>query len=187
VSDAAPSGALIDRFLPRYDLASRHRILVRAPLEHVYAAARQVDLTGSTATRWLFRLRGLPVPESLRLEGLLRLGFVLLDEDPGHELVLGVVGRFWVITGGLQRVEPEEFTRFDQPGYAKAAWNFRVEEGRDRSSLLSTETRVLALDGHSRRRFGWYWIVVGPFSGLIRREALRLAKRRAEERAAVPR
>lgn len=186
MSNAATSGALIDRFLPRYDVASRHRILVRAPLEHVYAAARQVDLNGSTVTRWLFRLRGLPVPESLRLEGLLRLGFVLLGEDPGHELVLGVVGRFWAITGGLQRVEPEEFTGFDRPGYAKAAWNFRVEEGRDETSLLSTETRVLALDERSRRRFGWYWTVVGPFGGLIRKETLRLAKRRAEERAAVP-
>lgn len=187
MSNAAMSGSLINRFLPRYDVASRHRILVRAPIERVYAAARQVDLNGSTVTRWLFRLRGLPVPESLRLDGLLRLGFVLLGEDAGHELVLGVVGRFWAISGGLQRLEPEEFIGFDRPGYAKAAWNFRVEEGRDETSVLSTETRVLCLGDRSRRRFRRYWMVVGPFSGLIRKEALRLAKRRAEERTGVPR
>ena len=184
---AAPRSALlIDEFLPRFDVASRHEIVVSAPVEQVYAVARQVDLSGSATIRWLFRLRGLPVPEALRLDGLLRAGFVLLGEDPGRELVLGVVGRFWSITGGLQRVHSGGFRGFDRPGTAKAVWNFRVDPQSGGSSLLSTETRVLCLDDRSRRRFRWYWSLVGPFSGLIRREALRLAKRRAEKGASIP-
>jgi hypothetical protein len=39
--------------------------------------------------------------------------------------------------------------------------------------VLSTETRVQAVDDRSRRMFGRYWLVVGPFSGLIRRRWLR--------------
>jgi hypothetical protein len=45
--------------------------------------------------------------------------------------------------------------------------------GADGHSRLSTETRVLALDGKSRLAFRIYWLVVGPFSALIRRRWLR--------------
>ena len=45
---------------------------------------------------------------------------------------------------------------------------------------LETETRVFLTDAAARRRFGAYWLVVRPFSGLTRRLWLRAAKRRAE-------
>ncbi|MEP7335602.1 MAG: hypothetical protein ABI717_07460, partial [Actinomycetota bacterium] len=63
---------------------------------------------------------------------------------------------------------------FAEPGYAKMAFNFRLED-----RVLSTETRVLLTDERSRKLFRRYWIVIRPFSGLIRREWLRAIARRA--------
>ena len=42
------------------------------------------------------------------------------------------------------------------------------------ASILTVETRVALTDDESRRRFRRYWLVIGPFSSLIRRMALRL-------------
>ena len=43
-----------------------------------------------------------------------------------------------------------------------------------------TETRVYCLDEVSRKRFKLYWMLIRPFSGLIRREILQAVKRNAE-------
>ena len=47
-------------------------------------------------------------------------------------------------------------------------------------SRLETETRVFLTDRASRRRFAAYWLVIRPFSGLVRRRWLQAARRRAE-------
>ena len=85
------------------------------------------------------------------------------------------IGRFWKLSGGLRKVEGREhFSSFDEPGYAKVAFNFRLEDGE-----LSTETRIAGTDAHARRRFGLYWLLIRPGSGLIRREWLRAIEKRA--------
>lgn len=182
---------LIDEYLPEYDVVERHRTAIRASRERVYEAVRELDMTRSPVIRGLFALRGLPAllarssarrvgSLGLTLDGLLDTGFVLLGERPGEELLLGLVGRFWTPTGDLVRVEAKDFRDFRQPGYARAVWNFSLSESEAGATLLATETRVRCLDSASRRRFRLYWTVVGPFSGLIRREILRSIKRDVE-------
>ncbi len=171
--------ALIDDYAPEYDVASRHHVDVRATPEVVYDAARRLDLSRSGLIRTLFRLRGLPT-RRLNLEGFLKMGFVLLDEKPQQELLLGLIGRFWTPTGHLQRFEPAAFRPFDQPGFAKATWTFYIDPQPDGIVRLSTETRVQCTDAASLRRFRRYWRIVGPFSGLIRKEMLRVIKQEAE-------
>ena len=181
---------LIDRFLPGPEVRSGHEIDVNAPAERVWAAARTLDLARSPVVKVLFGLRSLPGLLSrarpgrralgMNMEGLLRTGFVLLDEAPGDEVVLGLVGRFWTPSGGIIRVAPEEFASFDRPGFAVAAWNFTVRGPAAGPVRLATETRVRLTDPASRRSFRRYWTVVGPFSGLIRREMLRTVRRAAE-------
>ena len=107
-----------------------------------------------------------------RLDDFVRTGFVLLDERPGEEIVVGLVRRLGRLRGGVAGVEAETFASFDQPGYGKAAMNFRVEARGPSSALVSTETRGLATDESARRAFARYWRVVGPFSALIRRQML---------------
>jgi len=106
------------------------------------------------------------------LEEALRT-FSVLADVPGRELVVGAVGRPWQLRGGGR--PDADFRAFDEPGYAKMAMDFRLDGG-----LLTTETRVLLTDAAARRRFRAYWLVIRPFSGLIRRVWLRAIKRRAE-------
>ncbi|HEV3050979.1 MAG TPA: hypothetical protein VGX50_11745 [Longimicrobium sp.] len=181
---------LIDQHLFNPDFAERHAMRVHAPPERAYAAARWLDLSRSPLVRTLFLLRSLPALLSrggyrgeralgMSMEGLLRSGFVLLDERPPHEVVLGLVGRFWTPAGGIERIHPAEFAVFDRPGMALAAWNFTVLPT-DEGSLVATETRVRCTDAAARRSFARYWRVVRPFSGVIRMEALRAIRRAAE-------
>jgi hypothetical protein len=182
---------LIDRFLPEYDVVEHHEVQVDAPGETTYRAVKDLDLARSPVVLALLAVRGLPtlftgaVKPSRRLgmNELLQAGFVVLAEEPGRELVLGIVGKFWRLTSGVHRIEPDEFSGFDTPGFAKGAWNFVVSERPGGVSTVMTETRVECTDGEARRKFGWYWRLVGPFSALIRRAMLRRIKQDAEHRS----
>jgi hypothetical protein len=187
-------GWLIDRHMPEFDVSERHAVAVAAPAAIAYEAVRRVDLAKSRPIRALFAVRGLPLrlrarrnrPGSLGVDDLLRAGFVLLDEEPGVEIVLGAAGRFWTPSGGLRRMDASEFGEPAVPGEARAVWSFRVGPRRDGGSWVVTETRVRCPDERTRRRFILYWGVIGPFSGWIRRSALRLIKSDAESRSQPP-
>jgi hypothetical protein len=182
--------SLIDEFMPASDVSEFHQCLVRAPIEKVYAALRRADLGGSPIVRLLLRLRNLsPVSTNsghhrntqLTLDTILKNGFVLLGENAPNEIALGLVGRFWTKSGGRCRVDSDQFISFDVPGYAKAVWNFSLVEEKAGVTRLATETRVRCLDRASQRRFRIYWALIAPFSGLIRREALRMIRKSAEK------
>src|SRR5712692_4099350 len=116
------------------------------------------------------------------LDGMLSEGFALLEERPGEELVLGTVGRFWRARGELCATSPDRFRAPAPSGTAKAAWNFEVGMRADGATELRTETRVLCADAATRRRFRAYWMVIRPFSGLIRQEMLAAVRSAAESR-----
>jgi hypothetical protein len=176
----AGSAMLIDEFLPRFEVVQRHALSVDAPVPRVFEAVRGFDLAGSRVSRMLFRARGLLRPGPLGLDQLLYRGFVVLGEEPPGELLLGLVGRPWTPLGGVvQRLDADGFRAFDRPGFAKVAWNFTVG-ARGSRSRVETETRIHCTDERSRRAFARYWRLIGPFSGLIRREALRSIRRGAE-------
>jgi hypothetical protein len=81
----------------------------------------------------------------------------------------------WTPRGDVHRLSPGEFLAFATPGTARAAWGFRIDAVGG-GTELSTETRIACVDRRSRNLFRWYWMVIGPFSGLIRRQALRLIR-----------
>lgn len=169
---------LIDEFLSEYDFVETHGISIHAAPEDIYRAASEVDFSESLLIKALFFLRGLSTGK-VTLESLKRSRFEILGEIPGREILLGLVGRFWMLKGDLKKVDAETFKKFDTAGYAKAVWNFALRpDGED--TRLTTETRIRCTDAASRSRFGFYWMLVRPFSGLIRLEMLRLIKNRAE-------
>jgi hypothetical protein len=197
---------VIDELLPRYDVSSRHAITIHAPVDLVDRALRAVDFGESKVTRRLLTLRSLPgmtvgapwagrdgaspdAPATARpssrltLSGVLDRGFALLADRPKQEVVLGTVGRFWEPRPHLRALGADAFVRFDEPGVAKAAWNFTFTPLGNDYTRLTTETRVACPDAWSRTRFRLYWAGVGVFSGVLRREILRLVKERAEKYA----
>jgi len=175
---------LLDQVMPVHDRREVHRVETDAPADAVWDAVR--DLRGEEL-RVMSALMGLRTlgrnrKDSSRtvLESFRRMGFRVVAEEPGSELVIAGIGRFWTPSGGLRRVESAEyFTEFAEPNYAKVAFNFRFEDG-----VLSTETRIAGTDAHARRRFKLYWLLVRPGSGLIRREWLRAIARQARSACA---
>lgn len=176
----------LDELMPRFDVRARYEARVEASPERTRSALRETDFSQMPLTRLLMGLRTLgcrpKVPVSLTPEERLRAaGFVPIPSDSEEETLMGVVGRFWRPDSGVVHgLTAEEIVAFEKPGYAKALWNFTVTPEPSGGTRLATETRVLALGNSARRRFRAYWFVVGPFSGLIRKEMLREVKRRAE-------
>ena len=133
---------LLDAYLPICDVSARYEIHIPAPPEVVHRALRHADLSQSLVVKALFLVRGLGVARGpLTLDRMRREGFMLLGDDAERELVFGVAGRFWKLSGGREPIRPEEFREFARPGSAKAALNFLVGDASG-GSRLSTETRV---------------------------------------------
>jgi hypothetical protein len=178
----------IDAFLPRWHFHEVHETTVQAPPARVMQAIHAVSAREIRFFRGLMAIRGLglrrrdPAAEGQPLLGVaLRGGFLVLAEDPESELVIGTAGRFWQMSGTRVPVPgPEEFLTFDQPGCAKVAMNFRLEDAGQGRTRVTTETRILGLDAEARRKFGAYWRVIYPGSAVIRRSWLVAIKARAE-------
>lgn len=173
---------LIDQIMPDCDRRELHSRATSAPPAALWDAIHDLRARELLAMRALMGIRtlGRRTDDGDRtvLEGFERMGFRTVAEQPGEEIVIAGIGRFWQPSGGLRKVTgAEQFTSFAEPGYAKVAFNFRVLDGE-----LSTETRIAATDAHARRRFGLYWLAIRPGSGLIRREWLRALDKRAQRR-----
>ena len=181
---------LIEKFAPVYDVSEYHDTVLHAPRQAVYDALRSTDFGDSRLIRTLLRLRQLPAalrkPRQprmiLNLDAILKSGFVLLGENAPDEIALGVIGQFWKLSGGRYCVDAAGFDAFDQPGYTRAVWNFSLVDLGGNVTRLATETRVVCSDSASRIRFRLYWTLIGPFSGLIRREVLRTIRAKVEFR-----
>lgn len=90
---------------------------------------------------------------------------------------------FWQLAGGpCPRIDsPQDFLTFNQPGYAKAVINFYMHVQGNGSTMVSTETRIYAMDAVARGEFAMYRRVVRLGSAVIRKLWLKAIKRRAEQ------
>jgi hypothetical protein len=114
-------------------------------------------------------------------ESLQRGQFIELCDSPAEEIAYGIVGQFWRPSGGRKAINsPKQFVAFAQLGYAKAAWNFSFLSSSPRLTNLRTETRIRIYGRSAYWNFRVYWLLVAPFSGLLRRAILRDVKQRAE-------
>jgi hypothetical protein len=189
-----PTGSndeLLDGFMPTCEVRERHQVRVAAPADLAFAAARGLVLNRSPLVRAIFRGRELlmgstrthdETPSRPFLEEVLSLGWRVLAEEPGCEIVLGAVTQPWRADVVFRGIPPEEFAAFDEPGYVKIAWNLAASPVGPRESVFRTETRVATTDPLARAKFRRYWLVVSPGILLIRRETLRMVKRDAERR-----
>jgi hypothetical protein len=176
----------IDEFLPIYDISASYEVRISVPPSLVYRCLLRSDFNKPWLVRLLMTIRTGKRPPRNRVPGDLpqRLGgtgFVILDDVPGEELVIGVAGKFWRPDGGrCLDLTAGDFVGFSRTGYAKVAWNFRLRTESPKCTMLSTETRIKCFGRAALWKFRCYWSLVGPFSGLIRKAILKQVKTEAE-------
>lgn len=180
----------IDDFLPSHDFSAAYEIRITAPASIVYRCLLRSDFNEAWVVRLLMTLRTAERPPRNRVPCDLRqrlhaTGFVVLAEVPNEELVIGVAGRFWRPDGGrCFDLTAGDFVGFSRRGCAKAAWNFKLRAESPMDTVLSTETRIECFGRAALWKFRFYWSLVSPFSGLIRKAILRQVKTAAESQAA---
>ena len=182
---------LLDRFMPSYEVVERHHVRIDAPAATTLAAAREMDMAQSWIARAIFRSREIilraPPDRRKRPQGLLAevlaLGWGVLAEEPGREIVVGAVTKPWEADVVFRALPPDEFAAFCEPDYVKIIWNLRADPIGGSASVFRTETRVLTTDAAARRRFRRYWAFFSPGISLIRALSLTPLKREAERRA----
>jgi hypothetical protein len=183
--------ALLDLFMPVYDVVERHRIDVAAPSHMTYDALVTLNLNDSRLIRAIFKGRELLLgsapdarsqPQSL-LETTKALGWVVLAAVPGQEIVMGAVTQPWEPNVVFRGIPAEQFVAFNEPDYVKIVWTLRADARGPYASVALTETRAIATDAAARTKFRWYWARFSPGIILIRTVAQRLIKRDAERRA----
>lgn len=185
-----PSDPVLDRFIPSPEVAEHHEIAVAAPAAVVLAAAKELQALDLPLVRTIIKLRELALggepdrrehPQGL-LDQMRSIGWVVLAEIAGREIVLGAVTQPWEAAPVFRSIPAEDFASFAEPGYVKIAWTLRADPVDDTHSIFSTDTRVATTDAEARRRFRRYWSYVAPGVELIRLAILRPLKREAERR-----
>lgn len=173
---------LLKRFIPEYHFSEYHQISTHASREHIYESIESLDLSPSLITRILYAIRGMPA-SAVTLKGMEEVGFRILGKQQNKELVFGIIGKFWRVPPEIINIKNLEFESFNTKGYAKAAANIMIQETGNNKAIISTETRIVCTSPGSRIRFLMYWMLIRPFSGIIRRELLRIIKQEAEKKS----
>jgi hypothetical protein len=185
------SDALLDVFMPKYDVAERHHLGVAAPATVTLQALMDMQLDRSPIVRAIFTARQLLLGagadttsfDHSLIEVMKAIGWVVLADMPGHEIVMGAVTRPWEPNVVFRGIPPQEFAAFNEPEYVKIVWTLRADAISSHSSIARSETRAVATDASARRKFRWYWSRFSAGIALIREVSLRLVKRDAEKRA----
>jgi hypothetical protein len=183
--------SLLDKYLPVYQFAERHGILVNGSPGEILDAIQAYDPSTDRLSRRLSALRELPGRwlASIGFAGTSKpfglTDFIPLDRDGDREMAAGLVGRFWRLDYGLVPLpDAAAFTAFARPGTAKLVIGFRAEPRGDCTRLV-TETRVHCPDRRSLLKFTPYWLVIRLPSGYIRRRFLAAVRQIVENRESV--
>lgn len=161
-----------------------HALEMSVPPEVALAALAELRQGEIPIVRALMAMRGIPVGATRSLgEFFATPPFLTLAEEPGRELVGGIVGPFWHFGRGRYPADlpstPEQFRAALASGRIAAIANFRADPLPGGGSRLWTETWAYAPRNADRRLFTAYWLLIGPFSAWIRRMFLVAARRRA--------
>ncbi|GGS36308.1 hypothetical protein [Actinokineospora fastidiosa] len=165
----------LDDVLPRWQFGEHHDIAFSGSVAAVERVTwREVPLFRALLFAGSLGRTRMPADRPF-LTQLTAGGFTVLSRS-ADALVVGAVVRVGDQTGPVPLGDDPAatFRAVDEPGHYKVAFDFRVQDG-----VLRTETRVLATDEDTRRRFRRYWRLIRIPSGLIRTEWLRAARRRS--------
>lgn len=171
---------LLDRWTGEgWRLLERHELDVAAPPPAVLEAFSTVRIRDLPVVRSLFALRGLRFAPEMTLRAFFSTPpFVLVEEEPGRELVGGILVPPRDATGRRMPATTPDAFRVALPRAPMAAIaTFRADPV-EAGSRLWTETWVHTTGAFASGAFAAYWLAVGPWSAWIRRIFLRAAQRR---------
>jgi hypothetical protein len=189
-ASATDADPLLDRFIPVHEVAERHHVQVAALAEITFAAACEQDLMALPVVRAIFKVRELVLggepDRATHPRGLLALtksiGWGVLAEVPGREVVMGAVTQPWYANVVFRPLPPNEFIAFNEPDYVKIVWTLRADAIGANASIFRTETRAVATDVAARAKFRRYWAFLSPGIIVIRWASLRPLKAEVERR-----
>ncbi|MGI8863301.1 MAG: hypothetical protein ACR2JH_02705 [Solirubrobacteraceae bacterium] len=181
-----PDSVDLDLWLPDPTVRTYHRREAATDPAVLWAAAGSVQIGESGLLGRLIRWR---IPGATRDQTYRDMfaadPFVVLDQGERH-LLAGLCGTIWTARPALATLTaPSDFREWRAPGTVKvlfAQWAAPTREG----AVLVSEVRIAPIDRSARLRLRGLWPLIGRFEGLIGSEPLRLAARRAVERAARP-
>jgi hypothetical protein len=113
--------------MPTYEVTERHHVRIAAPAGITLAAATEMDLEQSPMVRAIFRAREWimrshparePEPRAF-LAQMRAIGWGVLAEIPGREIVMGAVTQPWMADVVFRPLPPEEFVAFHEPDHVK--------------------------------------------------------------------
>jgi hypothetical protein len=184
----------IDSILPDTEFSDTISVTVNASPDAILGAAMQVTANDMPVAKFLGILRYLPGRLLGRkpatddaapfLQTLLSNGTVILDEEPGREIVFGSAGKYHQLTD--QEPQPfktaDDYHAFHDPPYQQLVMSLRVEPtSAPLLNRLVLEHRTHPLSEESRRNFRRYWRVIKPSGAFVTKQLLRAIKRRAEQ------
>jgi hypothetical protein len=154
--------------MPSFDVGERHEAIIALPPEQALRRALATPVAPDSFVRLLLTLRGLRPQGSIE-EFMVANGFLLFERTATSYVVGLFVGR-----SPVPVADPGAWRAANVPRSLKIAADFRTEPVQGGSRLI-TETRVAATGVVPLLVFRLYWLMVGPFSALIRRRWLRAA------------
>ena len=196
---------IADDFLPVFDVSDEVSVVADAAPAKAWAALMEADLVDVGRRKPLVGLLGgvrvlpelvvhllhgerpEPPPQNARLRDLARLppdkgGWVLLDERPGEEIALGLVGKFWRPVIEYAEVPADRFRDWAEPGYAKTVYDLGVRPLEDGRSLLWGLMRTATTDENARTWFRRYWTLgVGSGAHVLVHGLLDFVRQAAEQ------
>jgi len=186
----ASADELLDTFMPEYDVCERHQISVAAPADVTFTAATEMELDRSRIIRAIFKAREVILrskPDGTKrptgfLKEMKAIGWGVLAEAAGREIVMGGVTRPWEANPVFRALPPDQFAAFAEPDYVKIAFTLRASPEPDGSSIFRTETRAVATDAAARKKFRLYWSFLSPGITLIRAAMLPALQAATERR-----
>ncbi|GHO97578.1 hypothetical protein KSF_076260 [Reticulibacter mediterranei] len=180
----------LDTVIPNPQFRMCHSHVIAAPLADIWDELNTVPMSALPLGLVFESLRLLPATlisqRHPRLAGRTFLDItpipVLFREAP-HVVISAGLSQAWRLLGGSTPplLDAAGLREWTGTGWLKVGMEFRLEST-PKGNLLSTETRIQAMDPQTLRAFTAYWFVIRPFSGVIRREVLSVIAHRAETR-----
>lgn len=170
----------LERTMPVYQFHERHSRWIAASPAAVWQALTTLRLDQMTLARPLVAIRHLGMQTPNSAKPLFTDGPVkMMEVTPPTYAVGGTIGRPWQRRPARRDVPSlEAFADFEEAGWTKYLTDFHLEPA-EGGVQLTTETRGYSTNDWARRRFGLYWALIRPASGLVRHDLLATVSRLA--------